>query len=333
VLIDAASSWSAEGGADAVSVREAARRAGVSPGAPVRHFASRDALMAAVAEEAQRRSAPQIDAALAKAPADDPLARFRGWAFAYVRWAIRNPTHFEIISSRPQLRPRTNRRSCHGTCRSDRPDRAHPGRGPCQGAAFGSSNPRQVLIGGGRWLRFARMSIDGHFALGRLRTESRPYGGSHPRPLHRRASRGASATVEREIYRAERLMGEFIAVHDVSTTFLTTRCEFQAAGGRLLAVASQALGCGRIVSRRNPMAAPPNPGPSVITVAARACRDRLLAVVFAVAMPHLAGLVIMLRKPKPISARAAGFVLGLGHPQLLLHLLFCVGRRCQARWR
>src|SRR5262245_33454677 len=47
VLIDAAFELVGEGGAEAVSVREAARRAGVSPGAPFRHFASRDALLAA----------------------------------------------------------------------------------------------------------------------------------------------------------------------------------------------------------------------------------------------------------------------------------------------
>ena len=62
VLIEAALQLAGEGGADAVSVREAARRAGVSPGAPFRHFPSRDALMKAVAEEAQRRFRAEIDA-------------------------------------------------------------------------------------------------------------------------------------------------------------------------------------------------------------------------------------------------------------------------------
>src|SRR5215218_9900052 len=100
VLIDAALQLVGEGGAEAVSVREAARRAGVSPGAPFRHFPSRDALMAAVAEEAQRRFRVEIEAALADAPAGDPLARFRCLGLAYLRWAMRNPTHFEIISSR-----------------------------------------------------------------------------------------------------------------------------------------------------------------------------------------------------------------------------------------
>jgi AcrR family transcriptional regulator len=80
-------------------VREAARRAGVSPGAPFRHFESRDALMIAVAEEAQRRFRIEIAAALAEIPAADPLARFRAFGMAYLRWAMRNPAHFEIISS------------------------------------------------------------------------------------------------------------------------------------------------------------------------------------------------------------------------------------------
>jgi AcrR family transcriptional regulator len=99
VLIDAALQLVGEGGAEAVSVREAARRAGVSPGAPFRHFPSRLALMTAVAEEAQRRFRAEIDAALAEAPPGDPLARFRCFGLAYLRWAMRNPTHFEIISS------------------------------------------------------------------------------------------------------------------------------------------------------------------------------------------------------------------------------------------
>src|SRR5258705_4580096 len=100
VLIEAALQLAEQSGAAAVSVREAARRAGVSPGAPFRHFPSRDALMTAVAEEAQRRFRAEIEAALSEAPAGDPLARFRCLGLAYLRWAMRNPTHFEIISSR-----------------------------------------------------------------------------------------------------------------------------------------------------------------------------------------------------------------------------------------
>ncbi|MGY3533810.1 TetR/AcrR family transcriptional regulator [Bradyrhizobium sp. USDA 4452] len=89
-----------EGGPEAVRVREAARRAAVSPGAPFRHFPSRDALMNAVAEEAQRHFRAEIEAALVDAPPGDPLGRFRCHGISYLRWAMKNPTHFEIISSR-----------------------------------------------------------------------------------------------------------------------------------------------------------------------------------------------------------------------------------------
>ena len=99
VLVAAALQLAREGGPQAVSVREAARRAGVSAGAPFRHFADRDALMTAVAEEAQRRFRREIEHALATTPSSDPLQRFRAFGLAYLRWAMRNPAHFEIISS------------------------------------------------------------------------------------------------------------------------------------------------------------------------------------------------------------------------------------------
>src|ERR1700692_1343316 len=99
VLIDAALGLAEEGGVEEVSMREAARRAGVSPGAPFRHFESREALMTAAAEGAPRRFRGEIETALGEAPADDPLLRFRSFGMAYLRWAMRNPAHFEIISS------------------------------------------------------------------------------------------------------------------------------------------------------------------------------------------------------------------------------------------
>src|SRR2546430_12500005 len=89
VLIDAALQLVGEGGAEAVSVREAARRAGVSPGAPFRHFPSRNALMNAVAEEAQRRLPREIAAGLAGAPAPAPPATVRLLRLAHFGWALR----------------------------------------------------------------------------------------------------------------------------------------------------------------------------------------------------------------------------------------------------
>jgi AcrR family transcriptional regulator len=163
VLVDAAFELVGEGGAEAVSVREAARRAGVSPGAPFRHFASRDALLAAVAEEAQRRFRAEIDKALAKAPADDPLQRFHCLGLAYVRWATRNPTHFEVISSRRFFdHDKSAGVSADNTeviALTEQILKDAHAKGQ-----LGTSDLRQVLIGGRALVYgFARMAIDGHF--------------------------------------------------------------------------------------------------------------------------------------------------------------------------
>jgi AcrR family transcriptional regulator len=163
VLIDAALRLAEEGGIEQVSVREAARRAGVSPGAPFRHFETREALMTAVAEEAQRRFRAEIEIALAEAAAGDPLSRLRSFGLAYLRWAMRNPAHFEIIS--------TGRYFNHGDSAELTRDNAEL-IGMTEGVlaealASGqlrSSNPKIIQIAG-RALVYglARMNIDGHF--------------------------------------------------------------------------------------------------------------------------------------------------------------------------
>jgi AcrR family transcriptional regulator len=163
VLLDAALQLIGEGGAEAVSVREAARRAGVSPGAPFRHFPSRDALMQAVAEEAQRRFRTEIEAALAGAPAGDPLGRFRCLGLAYLRWAMRNPTHFEIISSRRFF----DHDRAVGISRDNAELIELTGQTLADAFAAGQLRPadlRQVQIAGRALVYgFARMNVDGHF--------------------------------------------------------------------------------------------------------------------------------------------------------------------------
>jgi AcrR family transcriptional regulator len=89
-----------EGGPDAVSVREAAKRAGVSPGAPFRHFPTRTALMTAVAEEATRRLKTEIARAVAEVATADPLTRFHAFGTGYFRWVNRNKAMFLVVSTR-----------------------------------------------------------------------------------------------------------------------------------------------------------------------------------------------------------------------------------------
>jgi AcrR family transcriptional regulator len=99
-MVEAAVALIEEVGPYAVSVREVARRAGVSPGAPFRHFPTRTALLTAVAEEAMRRFQAEIAAALATVAGADARTRLMAVGRAYLAWAVRNPTHFKVISNR-----------------------------------------------------------------------------------------------------------------------------------------------------------------------------------------------------------------------------------------
>jgi AcrR family transcriptional regulator len=99
-LISAAVSLIEEKGVDQVSVRDVAKRAGVSPGAPFRHFSSKTALLTAVAEQAISRLTISVRSALSEVPAEEPILGLRAIGLGYLRWALDNPTHFQIVSSR-----------------------------------------------------------------------------------------------------------------------------------------------------------------------------------------------------------------------------------------
>src|SRR6516164_3531446 len=69
-LIQAGLEMLSEGGAAALDLRKVARRAGVSHAAPYRHFADKQALVAAINEEGFRRLAERIQLTLRGAPGD-----------------------------------------------------------------------------------------------------------------------------------------------------------------------------------------------------------------------------------------------------------------------
>ncbi len=99
-MIEATVALVAEVGAENVTVREVARRAGVSSGAPFRHFPNKTALMTAVAEEATRRLRVAIETAVAQVDGGDPLARISAIGRGYFDWALRHPTHFAVVAAR-----------------------------------------------------------------------------------------------------------------------------------------------------------------------------------------------------------------------------------------
>jgi AcrR family transcriptional regulator len=99
-MVEATVALIEEVGPERVTVREAARRAGVSSGAPFRHFPNKTALMTAVAEEAMRWFQATTERALEDAQGDPPLEQLRALGAAFLDWAIRGPTHFKVISDR-----------------------------------------------------------------------------------------------------------------------------------------------------------------------------------------------------------------------------------------
>src|SRR5215472_9129433 len=101
-LLEAAVRLIAEVGPTAFTLREVARRAGVSHNAPYRHFHDRDDLMAAVAAQGFRElTQAMIEAAAAKS---DPIDRLKHAGLGYVTFALRRPEHFTVMFDAPMAR-------------------------------------------------------------------------------------------------------------------------------------------------------------------------------------------------------------------------------------
>jgi AcrR family transcriptional regulator len=96
VLLEAARRLIAERGPAGFTLSDAAKLAGVSPAAPYRHFADKDALVRAVAADIAHRYAAVLAQAAAEAP-PDPLSQFRATGVAAVRFAVRHPAHFRVV--------------------------------------------------------------------------------------------------------------------------------------------------------------------------------------------------------------------------------------------
>ncbi len=138
-----------EQGVTALSLREVARRAGVSHNAPYRHFADRDALLAALAGEGFARLSEALEAAGARGP------RARGEA--YVRFALNQPARFRLmfggllrLDVHPGLRAAAAR-TYDGLVRA-----FAPLAGP-QGAPFAAAAAWSLVHG------LAQLLLDGHF--------------------------------------------------------------------------------------------------------------------------------------------------------------------------
>jgi len=96
-LLDAAEAMVAEHGIAAVTMSAVARRAGVSTGAPYRHFEDRVALLRALAQRGRRAVAQRMEGASQGAP--EPLEGFRRAGIEYVRFAVEHPALFRVMNT------------------------------------------------------------------------------------------------------------------------------------------------------------------------------------------------------------------------------------------
>mgnify|MGYP006270395823 CR=1 FL=1 len=102
-LLDTAAAELSAGGAEALSLRALARSLGVSQTAPYRHFADKDALLAALAVRGYRDLLQRL-AAAGGAAGDGPPAQLAAFAHAYVDYAADNPALFKLMFG-PLLQP------------------------------------------------------------------------------------------------------------------------------------------------------------------------------------------------------------------------------------
>ena len=98
-LLDAAVALIGEVGPRAFTLREVARRAGVSHNAPYRHFAGKDELLAIVAAEGFDRLTVSMQNAMA--PAESARERLVLCGCGYVEFALRWPQHFLVMFDLP----------------------------------------------------------------------------------------------------------------------------------------------------------------------------------------------------------------------------------------
>lgn len=158
-LIAAAEAVIAERGVDGFSLREAARRAGVSPAAPKHHFGDARGLLTAVAARTFEAFADALEEG---DKGSDRVARIRGQGMAYVRFALANPPGFDLMWRKAVIDPSdpdygaAGQRAFLTLDRVVRGDKAHPN------ARFDASAAPSLaawsIVHG-----FARLAIDGVF--------------------------------------------------------------------------------------------------------------------------------------------------------------------------
>ncbi len=158
-LLDAALGIIEADGVAAITMSALARAAGVSSGAPYRHFKSVDAVLVALASEGWSALIAEEQALVD--PQAPPLEQFRRAGIATVRFAVQRPIHFRLMFGPvgrrlddPQLAARVAEADARTDALVEAATRSgEMGPGPAQALAA------QAVIYG-----LARLLVDGHLS-------------------------------------------------------------------------------------------------------------------------------------------------------------------------
>lgn len=101
-ILDAASNGVAERGYANLSMRELARRVGCSPGTIYLYYENKDALYAALVDEAVQHL---IDSYQPAFGIEDPVERLEAFCNCYVRFGMQYPEHYKVMYLELRLDP------------------------------------------------------------------------------------------------------------------------------------------------------------------------------------------------------------------------------------
>ena len=163
-LIAAAGALIAERGIDRFSLRETARRAGVSPSAPAHHFGDARGLLTAIAAEAFNDFGDALAAADAAA-GPERKARIRAQGLAYVAFALANRARFDLMW-RGALLDKSDPAYAEAGDRAFRILDAAARGGKASGAGADDIDLAPSIAAWSIVHGFARLAIDGAFGVG-----------------------------------------------------------------------------------------------------------------------------------------------------------------------
>lgn len=98
-LLDAVEAIVSERGVFGVSLREAARRAGVSHSAPAHHFGDKEGMLEAFAQQGFDMLADAMTEAYVATAAGPLRDQLRAMGRCYLRFAVEHPAHYEVMFS------------------------------------------------------------------------------------------------------------------------------------------------------------------------------------------------------------------------------------------